>query len=270
MAVAPTLTDSEFETLRKLLYEAVGINLTPEKKALVTGRLSKRIVDLGLSSFGDYFRRIAGNQDPHERQWAFNALTTNETSFFREPQHFAYLTESILPMHPRGEMFRVWSAASSTGEEPYSIAMTLAERLEKAPWEILASDISTKVLDQARRGLYPMQRAEQIPKPYLRNYCLKGTGPQEGSFMIDPWPKERVRFLQVNLVAPLPDLGTFDLIFLRNVLIYFDPPTKRRVVESLLRALKPGGHFFSGHSESLTGMVAGLVPIKPAIYRKPA
>ncbi len=269
MPIGPTLSDAEFETLRKLLYEAVGINLTPEKKALVMGRLSKRLLDLGLSSFAEYFRRIASGKDPDERQWAFNALTTNETSFFREPQHFAFLTQNILPAHPRGESFRVWSAASSTGEEPYSIAMVLAERLRKAPWEIVASDISTKVLDQARRALYPMQRAEQIPKPYLRDFCLKGTGPHEGSFSIDRWPRERVRFLQVNLVAPLPDLGQFDLIFLRNVLIYFDPPTKRKVVENLLRALKPGGHFFSGHSESLTGMVSGLLPLKPAVYRKP-
>ena len=270
MALGPTLTDPEFEMLRRLLYEAVGINLTPEKKALVSGRLSKRIGDLGLKSFGDYFRRIAGKQDPDERQWAFNALTTNETSFFREPQHFAYLSETLIPAHPAGAPFRVWSAASSTGEEPYSIAMVLAERLGKAPWEVVASDLSTKVLDLARRGLYPLERAEKIPKPYLRNFCLKGTGPQEGGFLIDRWLRERVRYLQVNLVGPLPDLGHFDLIFLRNVLIYFDPPTKKRVVESLLRALKPGGHFFSGHSESLTGLVPGLVSVKPAIYRKPA
>jgi chemotaxis protein methyltransferase CheR len=269
MPDTPTLTDPEFEMLRKLLYEAVGINLTPEKKALVTGRLSKRVVDLGLGSFGEYFRRIGG-PDPDERQWAFNALSTNETSFFREPQHFAYLTEVILPAHPRGEAFRVWSAASSTGEEAYSIAMVLAERLGKSAWEIVASDISTKVLDQARRGLYALDRAGNIPKPYLRNFCLKGAGSQEGNFLIDRWLRERVRFQQVNLVGPVPALGTFDLIFLRNVLIYFDPPTKRKVVDNLLPHLKPGGHFFSGHSESLTGMVNGLETIKPAVYRKPA
>lgn len=268
MPSAPVLTDPEFQILRKLLYEAVGINLTPEKKALVAGRLGKRIADLGLASFGDYFRRISGGQHPDERQWAFNALTTNETSFFREPQHFAHLTEAILPTHPRGEPFRVWSAASSTGEEPYSIAMVLAERLGDAPWEIIASDISTKVLDQAKRGLYPMARSQQIPKPYLRRFCLKGTGPQDGSLLIDRWPRERVRFLQVNLVGPLPNLGQFDLIFLRNVLIYFDPPTKKRVVSGLLPHLKPGGWFFSGHSESLTGLIEGLTPVRPAIYRK--
>ncbi|MBM4180594.1 MAG: protein-glutamate O-methyltransferase CheR [Betaproteobacteria bacterium] len=263
------LTNPEFDILRKLLHESAGIHLTPEKKALVVGRLGRRIGELGLKSFGDYFLRIASGTDPEERQWAFNALTTNETSFFREPRHFAFLSETILAKHPRGETFRVWSAASSTGEEPYSIAMVLAERLGKAPWEVVASDLSTKVLDQARRAIYPMARAERIPKPYLRDFCLKGTGPQAGGFSIDRWPRERVRFMQVNLVAPLPDLGRFDLIFLRNVLIYFDPPTKRKVVESLLRALKPGGHFFSGHSESLTGMVPGLTSLQPAVYRKP-
>lgn len=264
-----TLSDPEFEILRKMLYQAAGINLTPEKKALVTGRLGKRIADLGLASFGDYFKRIGG-LDPEERQWAFNALTTNETSFFREPQHFAFLSETLIPAHNRSDTFRVWSAASSTGEEPYSIAMVLAERLGKGPWEVVASDLSTKVLDQARRGLYPLERAEKIPKPYLRNYCLKGTGQQEDKFLIAPWPRDRVRFLQVNLVEALPNLGSFDLIFLRNVLIYFDPPTKKRVVEQLLAHLKPGGHFFSGHSESLTGLIPGLDSIKPAIYRKPA
>lgn len=268
MGNPPVLADAEFETLRKLLYSAVGINLTPEKKALVSGRLGKRISDLGLSSFGEYFRRITG--DAQERQWAFNALTTNETSFFREPQHFAHLTEVILPNHPRGETFRIWSAASSTGEEPYSIAMVLAERLGKSDWEIFASDISTKVLEQAKRGIYPLQRADNIPKPYLRKFCLKGTGNHEGDFVVDRWLRERVRFFQVNLIGPLPDFGQFDVIFLRNVLIYFDPPTKRRVVNALLPHLKPGGHFYSGHSESLTGMVDGLTPIKPAIYRKPA
>ncbi|MEW5788915.1 MAG: protein-glutamate O-methyltransferase CheR [Pseudomonadota bacterium] len=265
-----TLNDQEFDFLRKHLYQAVGINLTPEKKALVTGRLGKRISDLGLASFGEYFKRIAGNLDPDERQWAINALTTNETSFYREPQHFAYLSEVIVPTHDRRETFRVWSAASSTGEEPYSIAMLLAERLQKAPWEVMASDLSTKVLDQARRGLYSLDRADRIPKPYLRRFCLKGVGAQEGMFLLEPWLRERVRFLQVNLVEPLPKLGMFDLIFLRNVLIYFDPPTKKRVVEQLLAHLKPGGHFFSGHSESLTGLVAELEPVRPAIYRKPS
>ncbi len=269
MPSALTLTDPEFEILRKLLYEAVGINLTPEKKALVTGRLSKRIGDLGLNSFGDYFRRIAG-LDPEERQWAFNALSTNETSFFREPEHFRYLVDVILPrVHP-GQTFRVWSAASSSGEEAYSIAMVLSEHLGQSPWEIVGSDISTKVLDLARRGLYPMDRAKTIPKPYLRAYCMKGTGPHEGAFLIEQGLRKRVSFLQANLVGPLPKVGLFDLIFLRNVLIYFDPPTKRKVVDNLLPFLHPGGHFFSGHSESLTGMVSGLETVKPAIYRKPA
>jgi chemotaxis protein methyltransferase CheR len=264
------LTDKEFEFLRKLLYEAAGINLTPEKKALVIGRLSRRIESLGLTSYDDYFRRIAGQLDPAERQWALDALTTNETFFFREPPHFAYLSEVILPKVGHGESFRVWSAASSSGEEAYSIAMLLSERLGKRPWEIVGSDLSTKVLDKARRGQYPMERAEKIPPPYLRNFCLKGTGPQEGTFLIDPALRKRVTFQQANLMGPLPKLGQFDVIFLRNVLIYFDLPTKRRVVDNLLPYMKPGGYFFSGHSESLTGLVNGLQSIQPAIYRKSA
>ncbi len=264
------LTDQEFDFLRKLLYEAAGINLTPEKKALVIGRLTRRIESLGLTSYGEYFRRIAGNLDPVERQWALDALTTNETFFFREPPHFAYLSETIVPNVQPGESFRVWSAASSSGEEAYSIAMLLGERLGQRPWEIIGSDLSTKVLEKARRGQYPMERAEKIPKPYLRNFCLKGTGEQDGTFLIDPQLRKRVSFQQANLMGPLPKLGLFDVIFLRNVLIYFDLPTKRRVVDNLLPYMKPGGYFFSGHSESLTGLVEGLTPIKPAIYRKAA
>jgi chemotaxis protein methyltransferase CheR len=262
------LHDQEFATLKKLLYEAAGINLTPEKKALVMGRLGRRIEGLGLASYGAYFQRIAGNLDPTERQWALDALTTNETFFFREPPHFAYLSEVILPAVPPSEPFRVWSAASSSGEEAYSIAMLLAERLGQRPWEIIGTDLSTKVLEKARRGLYPMERAEKIPKPYLQAYCLKGTGPQEGYFLIDPALRKRVQFQQANLMGPLPKLGQFDVIFLRNVLIYFDLPTKQRVVGNLLPYMKPGGHFFSGHSESLTGLVEGLQPIQPAIYRR--
>jgi chemotaxis protein methyltransferase CheR len=262
------LSTQEFDFLRKMLYDTAGINLTPEKKALAVGRLTRRIESLGLSSYGDYFRRITGQIDTTERQWALDALTTNETFFFREPPHFAYLSEVILPSVAPGETFRVWSAASSSGEEAYSIAMVLSERLGQRPWEIVGSDLSTKVLDKARRGQYPMERAEKIPKPYLREYCLKGTGAQEGTFLIDPRLRKRVQFLQANLMGPLPKVGLFDVIFLRNVLIYFDLPTKRRVVDNLLPFIKPGGHFFSGHSESLTGLVSGLQPIKPAIYRK--
>ena len=265
-----TLTDQEFDFLRKMLYDATGINLTPDKKALVVGRLTRRIEGLGLASYGEYFRRIAGNTDLAERTWALDALTTNETYFFREPAHFAYLSETILPKVPPGGQFRVWSAASSSGEEAYSIAMLLGERLGQRPWEIVGSDLSTKVLEKAMRGQYPMERAEKIPKPYLRDYCLKGTGDQEGTFLIEPWLRKRVRFQQANLMGPLPKIGLFDVIFLRNVLIYFDPPTKRRVVENLLPFMKPDGYFFSGHSESLSGLVQSLESIQPAIYRKAA
>ena len=264
------LSNQEFDFLRRMLYDTAGIHLTSEKKALVVGRLTRRIEQLGLASYGEYFRRIAGKLDPDERQWALDALTTNETYFFREPPHFAYLAEQILPTARAGETFRVWSAASSSGEEAYSIAMVLAEHLGQGAWEIIASDLSTRVLDTARRGLYAMERASKIPPAYLRQYCLKGTGPQDGYFIIEPWLRQRVRFMQINLMQPLPRLGLFDVIFLRNVLIYFDVDTKRRVVESLLPALRPGGHFFSGHSESLTGLVQGLRAIKPAIYLKPA
>lgn len=263
-----TLTDQEFDFLRRFIYEAAGINLTPEKKPLVVGRLARRIESLGLSSYGEYFRRIAGLIELEERQWAIDALTTNETFFFREPQHFAFLSEKILPNVTPAETFRVWSAASSSGEEAYSIAMLLSERLGPRPWEIIGSDLSTKVLDKARRGQYPMERAEKIPQPYLRAYCLKGTGEQDGTFLIDNALRKRVHFQHANLMGPLPNVGLFDVIFLRNVLIYFDQPTKRRVVENLLPFMKSNGYFFSGHSESITGLVAGLAQVQPAIYKR--
>jgi chemotaxis protein methyltransferase CheR len=264
------LHETEFQGLKKLLHEAAGINLTPEKKAMVMGRLGRRIASLGLPSYGAYIQRIAGHTDPAERQWALDALTTNETYFFREPPHFAFLSETILPRAVRGQPFRVWSAASSSGEEAYSIAMVLAERLGRSPWEVVGTDLSTKVLDKARSGLYPMARAEKIPAPYLRAYCLKGVGSQDGQFLIHSDLRQRVRFLQANLMGALPQLGQFDVIFLRNVLIYFDLAGKQRVVRQLVPCLKPGGYLFSGHSESLTGIAEGLEGVRPAIYRRPA
>lgn len=264
-----TLTDMDFAFLRKLLRDAAGINLGPEKKALVVGRLYKRLQPTGCDSFGAYFRLIAQGPATPEWQIALDLLTTNETSFFREPPHFDYLSRVILAAQPPGQVFRVWSAACSSGEEPYSIAMVLAEHLGMSGWEIVASDISTRVLASAQRGLYDLGRARQIPEPYLKRYCLKGVGSQTGLFLIDKPLRERVRFMQVNLNAPLPKLGQFDLIFLRNVMIYFDLETKRDVVARLVATLRPGGHFFPGHSESLNGVTSALETVAPAIYRKP-
>jgi len=263
------LLDSEFAQFQGLLHRLAGISLSPAKKALVCGRLAKRIKHHQLDSYGDYFRMLTGGNAKQELQVAIDLLTTNETYFFREPKHFEFLRSRILPARRPGSPFRVWSAACSSGEEPYSIAMLLADSLREAPWEIVASDISTRVLERARSAHYAMERAEHIPEAYLRAYCLKGVGRQEGTFMIDRQLRGKINFMQVNLNEQLPRVGEFDVIFLRNVMIYFDVETKRKVVQRLLAAIKPGGHLMIGHSESLNGVNDDLQSAAPSVYRKP-
>jgi chemotaxis protein methyltransferase CheR len=263
------ISEREFQAIRAWLRGAAGISLSDQKKALVVGRLASRLRHYGLDSYGRYFELLQDRSRPDELQIAVDLLTTNETHFFREPKHFDFLRDKILPRHPAGRMFRAWSAASSSGEEPYSIAMTLAESLGEAPWEVVASDLSSRMLARAETGHYAMTRAKTIPRSHLSKYCLKGVGPQAGTFLVDPGLRSRVRFMQVNLVGPLPRLREFDLIFLRNVMIYFDAPTKRDVVARLIPHLARGGHIVVGHSESLNGVSDALKSLQPSIYRRP-
>ncbi|MDH4191337.1 MAG: protein-glutamate O-methyltransferase CheR [Betaproteobacteria bacterium] len=263
------ITEQEFQGIKTWIYQVAGINLSNQKRALVMGRLAQRLRHHQLASYGEYFELLRGSEHPGELQIAIDLLTTNETHFFREPKHFDYLREKILARHTPGRTFRVWSAASSSGEEPYSIAMTLAETLGEGSWEVLASDLSSRVLDRARNGHYAMARAKTIPRPLLQAYCLKGVGAQEGTFLIDPKLRQRVRFMQINLIAKLPELGELDLVFLRNVMIYFDMATKREVVTRIAPTLRSGGHMFVGHSESLNGVSDALKVVQPSIYRKP-
>ncbi|HSW03983.1 CheR family methyltransferase [Aquabacterium sp.] len=261
------LSDREFASFQRLIREAAGISLAPSKKALVAGRLAKRLKHHGIASFSDYHRLLDAQQG--ERQMAVDLLTTNETYFFREPKHFDFLRQQLLPRHPRERALRVWSAACSTGEEPYSVAMLLADHAGDSAWEILASDISTRVLDKARQAIYALGSVRGLAPEQMRRHCLKGTGSQEGCFAIDPALCRRVSFQQINLNTTLPEVGEFDLILLRNVLIYFEPQTKREVVARLQAKLRRGGHLFVGHSESLNGLADGLVQVVPAVYRKP-
>jgi len=262
-----SISDSDFARFQQMIFNIAGISMTSAKKALVAGRLARRLKHHGLDCYGEYFKLLSRQQD--EMQMAVDLLTTNETYFFREPKHFDFLRDTILPKHPPGRPFRVWSAASSSGEEAYTIAMVLADNLGTTPWEILGSDLSTRVLEKALAGLYPMERLRGIPQASLRAHCLKGVGSQTGSFLIDPVLRRRVRFEQINLNEPLPNVGEFDVIFLRNVMIYFQTETKRQVVARLLTKLRPGGYFIVGHSESLNGLAEGLETIAPSIYRKP-
>lgn len=263
------ISDAEFRKFKLWIYEAAGISLSDHKKALVMGRLAPRMRHHRLQKYGDYFNLLTSDKHSAELQIAVDLLTTNETYFFREPKHFDFLREHILQNHYPGRQMRIWSAASSTGEEPYSLAMTLRESLGDGPWEIIASDLSGRVLERARSGHYAMTRAKHIPRTYLNKYCLKGVKDQEGTFMIDAALKRRITFMQINLNEQLPQLGEFNVIFIRNVMIYFDMETKRQVIRRLLQHLKKGGYLLIGHSESLNGINESVEPIRPSIYRKP-
>lgn len=264
----PVLSDKEFRQFQAMIYEIAGISMSPAKKPLVSGRLAKRLKQYSLKSYGDYFSILMQHDQRDELQTAIDLLTTNETFFFREPKHFDFLRQQVPSLRQPGRPFRVWCAASSSGEEPYTIAMTLADVLGGEAWEVIGSDISTRVLEKARTGHYPMTRTDGIPRNYLNRFCLKGVGQQEGTMLIDRNLRSRVSFMQINLNEQLPKLGEFDVIFLRNVMIYFDMVTKQRVVDRMLPLLRPGGYFIVSHSESLNGITDKLKLIAPSIYRK--
>ena len=264
-----TITEREFTQFQRFIYEAAGIFMANGKQALVSGRLAKRLAHYQLESYGDYLRLLESRAQPAELQVAVDLLTTNETYFFREPKHFALLRELALEARERRQTMRVWSAASSSGEETYSIAMVMADVLGDAAWEVLGSDISTRVLERARCGHYPMERASQMPQAYLKRFCLKGQGSEAGTMLIERSLRQRVQFRHLNLNEPLPKLGNFDVIFLRNVMIYFNLETKRQVVARLLSQLRPGGYFLIGHSETLNDINDTVVAVAPSIYRKP-
>lgn len=261
------LTDQEFSRFQKFLNANTGIALSNAKRSLVSGRLEKRLRELSLENFSEYLRRIGDPAHSGEAQTAIDLLTTNETYFFREAKHFELLREHALrAMMARGEV-RVWSAACSSGEEPYSVAMVLADCLgTNANWSVLGTDISTRVLARAARGHYPLARIEHLPEQYLRRYCLRGVGKQTGTMLVDRSLRERVTFQQVNLSQQLPAMPKFDVIFLRNVMIYFGSDTKRAVVERLLPNLQRDGLFLVGHSESLNGITELLKASAPATY----
>jgi chemotaxis protein methyltransferase CheR len=264
-----TITDTEFNRFQRFIYDAAGITLAAGKKALVCGRLAKRLRAHNLRNYTEYFDLLSSGKSADEVQTAVDLLTTNETYFFREPKHFDLLRALATAAAARPQPFRVWSAASSTGEECYSIAMVLADCLGEAPWDVVGSDISSRVLQHARVGHYSTERTRHIPPSYLKQYCLKGIGEQAGTVLVDRALRSRVTFSQVNLNTELPRLGSFDVIFLRNVMIYFNGDTKRQVVARVLSLLKPGGHFCIGHSESLNDISSAVQQIAPSIYRKP-
>jgi len=263
------ITDAELAQFQRFIFDQAGITMSDQKKALVMGRLGKRLAHHGLETFSEYLQLLASGQDTQEVQMAVDLLTTNETYFFREIKHFEFLREQAVAARGRGQPFRVWSAASSSGEEAYSIAMVLAECLGNAAWEVVGTDISTRMVLDAERALYTMDRARHVPAEYLRRYCLKGTAEYHGKLLIDRSLRSRVSFRYANLNEPLPELGQFDFIFLRNVMIYFSNETKQQVVNRVVTALKPKGYFLVGHSETLNDVTQAVCAVAPAIYQKP-
>lgn len=268
----PQLTDAEYALFQALIYKIAGIRMADSKKVLLAGRLSKRLRTLNLPSFNDYYALVTQPGQTRELQTMVDLLTTNETYFFREQGHFEFLANTIIAQHPKGSALDIWSAASSTGEEIYTISFVLADKLSTSgKWTVTGSDLCTTVLETAERGTYQLDRTRGLPPDYLRKYCTLGTGPDNGKFSIRPEIKQHTRFLQVNLNMTLPPtLGKYHAVFLRNVMIYFDSDTKRRVVARIAEHLHPGGYLIIGHSESLTGLTDTLKNVKPTIYQLPA
>ncbi|MEY8875241.1 MAG: protein-glutamate O-methyltransferase CheR [Leptothrix sp. (in: b-proteobacteria)] len=263
------ISQQAFEAVTAMFQRVSGIHLSEGKRGLVSGRLQKLAQARGLRDIDQYVAELMRQRDPAELVRVVDMLTTNETYFFREPVHFELLAGVVA--QPRGsEPFRVWSAASSSGEEAYSIAMVLADQFGLAgavtPWEVLGTDLSTAMVQQARTALYTQERARGVSAEHLRRYCRKGLRDYAGTVLMSRELRERVHFDTANLTEALPALGAFDVIFLRNVLIYFDPPGKTAIVRRVIEHLKPGALLFTGHAESLNHLDLPLRALRPAVY----
>jgi chemotaxis protein methyltransferase CheR len=266
------LHDETYRRIIGLMYEIVGLSFTDAKKPLVSSRLSPRIQKLGLGGYEDYLALISRPDDGGELQMAIDLLTTNETYFFREPKHFEQLEREIAGLRPAS--YSVWSAACSFGDEPYSVAMLLGDLHRRgvlgADWSVLGTDISDRVLRAATAGIVPEERLRHVSPERLKRWCLRGEGAAAGKSMSVDELRARVRFGQLNLSRPIEGLGPFDAVFLRNVLIYFDPPTKAEVVDRVLTQLKPGGLFFIGTAEGRVPCRTPLQPLGAGVCRKGA
>jgi chemotaxis protein methyltransferase CheR len=268
----PTIREDEFAHFQRLIATASGIALGPNKKMLLISRLAPRMRALGVRSFSEYYQMVTAPDGEAELTQMLDCICTNETRFFREPRQFEFLRGGLIDelCHGRPRRLRVWSAGCSTGEEPYSIAMTLVHHLPASCFslEIVGSDLSTRALDHARRAIWPIARAEEIPLAYFQNYMLRGTGPQQGNMRVGPEIRKIVSFTRDNLARPMPPrLGMFDIIFFRNVLIYFNAETRAAILSRILGWLNPHGYLFLGHAESLGGVTDQMETIMPAVYR---
>ena len=265
-----SLKPHEFSQVRRMMYENFGVDLEG-KEVLIEARLGKKMRELGHRSFRQYYEYVRRDPTGEALTAMVDALTTNHTSFFREPQHFDFLRKVVLPAPSLGPL-RIWSAACSTGEEPYSIAFTALEAMGLGAAEslqILATDISSRVLATASRGMYPASRFENVAADQLRRHLLKGFGEAEGQYLVRREVRARIEFRRLNLMEDFSGVGMFRVIFCRNVMIYFDQPTQQRLVARLAAQLEEGGHLLIGHAESLNGIHHPLQYVCPATYRKP-
>jgi chemotaxis protein methyltransferase CheR len=269
------MNDREFAHLRDLIYEHTAIEIKEHKKYLLVNRLSKRLRLLGVATFSEYLHYLhVGKNCKQEFIELVDAVTTNKTDFYREPKHFSFIEQRIFPLlvaangNRTPKKFQVWSAASSSGEEPYTIAICLSELFSRLPnwdFEILGSDISETVLRMAAMGIYDEERVAPVPAPLLRKYFLKGNN----RYKVKPELAKKVSFKKVNLKLDFHrTLSDFDIVFLRNVLIYFNRETQQDIVNKCWHVLKPGGYLFLGHSESLHGANTPYTYIAPAVYQK--
>jgi chemotaxis protein methyltransferase CheR len=266
------ITNKEFEQFRSLVHKESGISLNESKRSLLVSRLSKRLRALGLDSFQAYYEYLTGGVDADEFTQMLDSVSTNKTDFFREPKHFEFIRERILPQLQPVKRIRVWSSACSSGEEPYSIAMTLFDGVV-APiqWDcrILASDLSTRVLAKAASGVYEKECVRDLSPELLQRHFLKGRGASIGTVKVKPHLSNMIVFRRINLMDDRYPIRTpLDIVFCRNVMIYFDRPTQQRLLAKFFHHLKPGGYLFVGHSESLQWVRHSFRYVEPTVYQK--
>ncbi len=262
-----TIKDKDFLLLKELIYKKSGINITNDMHTHLQNKLYDRLLEKKVKSFREYYEYLLRCED--ELQNMINAVTTNETYFFRELKHFEFMKDVIIPKI-KYEKFRCWSAAGSNGAEAYSIAMEIDANLSSYQnWEVVASDINSDMLIFSKHGVYPKKYIKNIPIEYLKSYCLKGQNEDEGFFRINDKLKQHIVFKHINLMDRSDyNIEMFDLVFLRNMIIYFDDKDKKTIVENVLKYLKVGGYLFMGHSESLYRMTNKVAQIYPSIYQK--
>lgn len=270
------MTDEDFGRLSSFVIEELGIKMPSQKKIMLQCRLQKRVTDLKMASFSEYLELVFSDGQEDELIKMIDLVTTNKTDFFREPTHFSFLQEAVLPelcrSNLRNKTIRIWSAACSSGEEPYTLSVVLKEFLSHHPefdFEILGTDISLRTLRKAAMGIYPEERVTVIPMELKHKYFLRSKDPSDKTVRVIPEIRSKVTFRRMNLMDKNYDTDSdFDIIFCRNVLIYFDRNTQQTVINKLSSKLKPGGYFFLGHSESITNMKVPLRQVKPTVFIK--